>query len=88
VEQAWASYQAAIKSGDVELARSIQEEEGPKLRNRMAISAAKQQMAELGQRAKKIDGDRLLSADAKRERLNEMEQRRNAIAERVAGLTN
>lgn len=88
VEQAWASYQAAIKSGDVELARSIQEEEGPKLRNRMAISAAKQQMAELGQRAKKIDGDRLLSAEAKRERLNEIEQRRNAIAERVAGLTN
>lgn len=88
VEQAWASYQAAIKSGDVELARSIQEEEGPKLRNRMAISAAKQQMAELGQRAKKIDADRLLSAEAKRERLNEIEQRRNAIAERVAGLTN
>lgn len=88
VEQAWASHQAAIKSGDVELARSIQEEEGPKLRNRMAISAAKQQMAELGQRAKKIDGDRLLSAEAKRERLNEIEQRRNAIAERVAGLTN
>lgn len=88
VEQAWASYQAAIKSGDVELARSIQEEEGPKLRSRMAINAAKQQMAELGQRAKKIDGDRLLSAEAKRERLNEIEQRRNAIAERVAGLTN
>lgn len=88
VEQAWASYQAAIKSGDVELARSIQEEEGPKLRNRMAINAAKQQMAELGQRAKKIDGDRLLSAEAKRDRLNEIEQRRNAIAERVAGLTN
>ncbi|OWG18335.1 hypothetical protein KDK82_1814 [Delftia sp. K82] len=88
VEQAWASHQAAIKSGDVELARSIQEEEGPKLRNRMAINAAKQQMAELGQRAKKIDGDRLLSAEAKRERLNEIEQRRNAIAERVAGLTN
>ncbi|WP_180288414.1 LPD38 domain-containing protein [Delftia sp. 60] len=88
VEQAWASYQAAIKSGDVELARSIQEEVGPKLSNRMAINAAKQQMAELGQRAKKIDGDRLLSAEAKRDRLNEIEQRRNAIAERVAGLTN
>lgn len=88
VEQAWASHQAAIKSGDIELARNIQEEEGPKLRNRMAISSAKQQMAELGQRAKKIDGDRLLSAEAKRERLNEIEQRRNAIAERVAGLTN
>lgn len=87
VEQAWASYQAAIKSGDVELARSIQEEEGPKLRNRMAISAAKQQMAELGQRAKTIEGDRLMTGEIKRERLTQIEQQRNAIAQRVAGLT-
>nr|WP_312375030.1 LPD38 domain-containing protein [Delftia acidovorans] len=87
VEQAWASHQAAIKSGDVELARSIQEEEGPKLRNRMAINAAKQQMAELGQRAKKIEGDRLMSGEIKRERLTQIEQQRNAIAQRVAGLT-
>ncbi|MDR3015180.1 MAG: hypothetical protein LBV56_07045 [Delftia acidovorans] len=87
VEQAWASHQAAIKSGDIELARSIQEEEGPKLRNRMAINAAKQQMAELGQRAKKIDGDRLMSGEIKRERLTQIEQQRNAIAQRVAKLT-
>ncbi|MBJ2142532.1 hypothetical protein JC796_17450 [Delftia acidovorans] len=87
VEQAWASHQAAIKSGDIELARSIQEEEGPKLRNRMAINAAKQQMAELGQRAKKIEGDRLMTGEIKRERLNQIEQQRNAIAQRVAKLT-
>lgn len=87
VEQAWASHQAAIKSGDIELARSIQEEEGPKLRNRMAINAAKQQMAELGQRAKKIEGDRLMTGEIKRERLTQIEQQRNAIAQRVAGLT-
>jgi hypothetical protein len=87
VEQAWASHQAAIKTGDVELARSIQEEEGPKLRNRMVINAAKQQMAELGQRAKKIEGDRLMSGEIKRERLTQIEQQRNAIAQRVAKLT-
>ncbi|MCB4787042.1 hypothetical protein LGR64_12205 [Delftia sp. Lp-1] len=87
VEQAWASHQAAIKSGDIELARSIQEEEGPKLRNRMAINAAKQQMAELGQRAKKIEGDRLMTGEIKRERLTQIEQQRNAIAQRVAKLT-
>ncbi|SOE35295.1 LPD38 domain-containing protein [Delftia acidovorans] len=87
VEQAWASHQAAIKSGDVEMARSIQEEEGLKLRNRMAINAAKQQMAELGQRAKKIEGDRLMTGEIKRERLTQIEQQRNAIAQRVAKLT-
>lgn len=87
VEQAWASHQAAIKSGDIELARSIQDEEGPKLRNRMAINAAKQQMAELGQRAKKIEGDLLMTGEIKRERLTQIEQQRNAIAQRVAKLT-
>ncbi len=86
MEQAWVSHQAAIKSGDIELARSIQEEEGPKLRNRVAINAAKQQTAELGQRAKKIEGDRLMTGEIKRERLTQIEQQRNAIAQCVAKL--
>lgn len=83
VEQAWASHQAAIKSGDIELARSIQEEEGPKLRNRFAVANAKQQIAELGQQAKKIEGNRVMSAEAKRARLDEIEARKNVIAQRV-----
>lgn len=87
VEQAWASYQAAQKSGDIELAQSIQEEEGPKLRNRFAVSHARQQIAELGQQAKKIEGNRLMSADAKRERLDELEARKHQVAQRLAGLT-
>lgn len=87
VEQAWASYQAAVKSGDIELARSIQEEEGPKLRNRFAVANAKQQIAEIGQQAKKIEGNRLLSAEAKRERLDELDARKHQIAQRLAGLT-
>jgi uncharacterized membrane protein len=53
----------------------------------MAINAAKKQMAELGQRAKKIEGDRLMTGDIKRERLTQIEQQRNAIAQRVAKLT-
>lgn len=87
VEQAWASYQAAVKSGDIELARSIQEDEGPKLRNRFAVANAKQQIAEIGQQAKKIEGNRLLSAEAKRERLDELDARKHQIAQRLAGLT-
>jgi hypothetical protein len=87
VEQAWASYQAAQKSGDIELARSIQEEEGSKLRNRFAVANAKQQIAELGQQAKKVEGNRLMPADAKRERLDELETRKHQVAQRLAGLT-
>lgn len=84
IEQAWASYQAAIKSGDMEKAREIQEEEGPKLRNRLAVANAKRQIAELGQQAKRIESDRLMSAESKRERLQAIEARRNEIAQRVA----
>jgi len=84
IEQAWASYQAAIKSGDMEKAREIQEEEGPKLRNRIAVASAKRQIAELGQQAKRIESDRLMSAQVKRERLQAIEAKRNEVAQRVA----
>lgn len=83
VEQAWASYQAAIKSGDVELARSIQAEESSKLRNRQAIANAKQQISEIGQQAKRIESSRVLSAEQKREQLDALEARRHAVAARL-----
>lgn len=83
VEQTWASYQAAIKSGDVEEARRIQEEDGPKLQNRLAVAGAKRQIAELGQQARRIEGNKLLSAEAKRERLDVIERQRNTIAQRL-----
>lgn len=84
VEQAWASYQAAVKSGDMDKAREIQEQEAPKLRNRLAIANAKRQIAELGQQAKRIEGNRLLSADQKREQLDAIEARKHQVAQRVA----
>lgn len=84
VEQAWASYQAAVKSGDMDKAREIQQDEAPKLRNRLAIANAKRQIAELGQQAKRIEGNRLLSADQKREQLDAIEARKHQVAQRVA----
>jgi hypothetical protein len=84
VEQAWASYQAAIKSGDIEKAREIQQEEAPKLRSRMAVEHAKSQIADLNARAKRIESDKLMSAQAKRAKLDEIEALRNRVAERVA----
>lgn len=84
VEQAWASYQAAIKSGDIEKAREIQQEEAPKLRSRMAVENAKSQIADLNARAKRIESDKFMSAQAKRAKLDEIETLRNRVAERVA----
>lgn len=84
VEQAWASYQAAVKSGDMDKAREIQQDEAPKLRNRVAVEHAKRQIAELGQQAKRIESNRLMPADEKRRRLDELEARKHEAARRVA----
>lgn len=84
VEQAWASYQAAIKSGDIEKAREIQQDEAPKLRSRMAVENAKSQISDLNARAKRIESDKFMSAQAKRAKLDEIEALRNRVAERVA----
>lgn len=87
VEQAWASYQAAVKSGDMEKAREIQQDEAPKLRNRMAVENAKRQIAELGQQAKRIESSRLMPAEEKRRRLDEIEARKHEAARRVASMS-
>ncbi|WP_423459977.1 LPD38 domain-containing protein [Ottowia sp. VDI28] len=84
VEQAWASYQAALKSGDLEKAQAIQQEEAPKLRNRLAVANAKRQISELGQQAKRIESSKLLSSEEKRVRLDAIEQRKHEAARRVA----
>jgi len=83
ISQAWASYQAAVKSGDHELAAKIRTDEAPKLQKRMAVEAAKQQIASLSQQAKKVEGDRIMSADAKRRRLDEIAEQKNRIAQRL-----
>ena len=82
-EQAYASYREAIKMGDTEKARSIQATEGSKLKNRVAYVNATKQLSELNQQSKRIEANRLMTSDVKRERLSEIEQRRGAIAKRV-----
>ena len=73
-----------MKSGDLERAREIQHDEAPKLRNRMAVEHAKRQISELGAQAKRIESNRLMPADEKRRRLDELEARKHEAARRVA----
>lgn len=87
IEQAYASYQEAIKQGDTEKALSIKEGEGDKLRKRMAYANATKQLSEINSQAKRIESNRLMSGEVKRERLTELELRRDKIARRVASLT-
>ena len=86
VEQAWASYHDAMKRGDTEKAAEIREEEGPKLRSRMAVEHAKRQLAEINKLARQVEANRLMPAETKREKLEQLEHRRDAAARRVAAV--
>ncbi|MDD2711295.1 MAG: hypothetical protein PHU77_00105 [Simplicispira sp.] len=86
VEQAFASYREAIKTGDMDKAAQIQESEGPKLRNRMAYANATKQLSEINAQAKRIEANRLLPGDVKRERLTELELRRGQVAKRLSDM--
>lgn len=85
-EQAYASYRDAINRGDTEKAKEIQQDEAPKLRNRMVYAHATKQLSELNQQAKRIEANQMLLGDAKRQRLDELERRRVEIAKRVSSL--
>lgn len=86
ISQVWASYQAAVKSGDVEGAAKIRAANPEALAKRIPVEAAKTRVAELSQQAKKVEGDRLMSAEAKRHRLDEIAAQKDAIAKRLAAL--
>ena len=85
-EQAYASYQEAIKAGDTDKAQSIKESAGPLLRNRPAYTAATRQLAEINRMAKRIEADQAMAGAAKRARLTQLEQQRHVIAQRVSRL--
>ncbi|MCS4292736.1 hypothetical protein M2375_000942 [Comamonas sp. BIGb0152] len=86
ISQVWASYQAAVKSGDVEGAAKIRAANPEALAKRIPVEAAKTRVAELSQHAKKVEGDRLMSAEAKRRRLDEIAAQKDVIAKRLATL--
>jgi hypothetical protein len=81
VDQAYASYRDALKRGDTEKAAQIREEEGGNLLARRRVTHAKEQLAKINQQARMVEASRTLSADEKRVRLDEIEERRNRVAQ-------
>lgn len=86
VEQAFASYREALKTGDMDGAAQIKEANIDKLRNRVAYANATKQLSEINAQAKRIEASTKLDGDAKRERLTELELRRGQVAERLRGM--
>lgn len=85
VEQAFASYRDALASGDSTTAAEIMESDGDKIRSRASVATATKLLAQLNSQSKRIEADINLNGSEKRERLNQIEQRRHAIAQRVLG---
>lgn len=86
VEQVWASYQAALKSGDVERAQAIRESEGETLARRSTVQGGKTRLAELSLQARRIEADRTLSAAEKRARLDAIAALKDRAARAAAPL--
>ena len=86
VEQAWASYQAALKAGDVQEAQAIRASDGDKLKKHGLVLAGKQSMAQLSAMARRIEADKTLSAQDKREKLDAINAKKDRIARRVMAM--
>jgi hypothetical protein len=83
IEQMYASYQQAMKEGDIEKAEEIKEEGADKFAKRGLFNAVKRQESEISSQMRQIERDKTLSAAEKRERLSDLEDRRDRLARRA-----
>ena len=83
-QQALASYRDAVKDGDQERAAAIQDAHGDKLRAAPRLEHAAKWLSVLNAQARKIEADRGLSGEEKRQRLESIEARRHEAARRAA----
>lgn len=83
IEQMYASYQQALKEGDIEKAEEIKEEGADKFAKRGLFNAVKRQESAISAQMRQIERDKALSAAEKRERLSDLEDRRDRLARRA-----
>lgn len=84
VEQAYGSFREALKRGDYDRAREIQEEDGDKLRQYKRIERVKRTESEIAIRIKQIERSPTLSGDEKRELIDRLKERKHLLARSVA----
>lgn len=80
IEQAYASYTAALKSGDAEKAREIMAEDGDKIAQYKRTEAIKRGLTTISQQIKRVEEDKTLSGEEKRIRIDALRQRRAEFA--------
>lgn len=77
--QAYGSYKRAAEEGDTERQRKILEANKEKLGSRIQLNRLQRQLSELNKQAERVNNNNALSGAQKRERLDEITRRKNAI---------
>lgn len=83
IEQAYNSYRDALKRGDSEGAASIMEDERDKLSQYHMVEHVKRQESKLNEQIKLIERSQRMSGEEKRARIDELQQRKQRLVERV-----
>ncbi len=78
IQEAFASYRAALKDGDTERAQQLLGQ--GKVQNHIQVGRIRQRLDELNALAKRIEGNRMMSGEVKRTRLDAIDAKRNEIA--------
>jgi hypothetical protein len=69
--------------GKLDEARELMKQNRRKLRARKALTSTRQSLTEINNKIKRIWADKRLSAEAKREQIDNLTQRRNNLVEKV-----
>jgi len=83
IEQMYASYHQAMKEGDIEKAEEIKAENPEALAKRGLVSNLSRSIAAISSQMRRIEADKNMDAATKRERLTDLESRRDGIARRM-----
>ncbi|MFA6064061.1 MAG: LPD38 domain-containing protein [Gallionella sp.] len=82
IEQAYASYRAALRTGDTERAAELMESEGEKIRQHPMITRIKRLESNLSARARMVERSNL-SAEEKRAKLTQIQAQRDLLARKI-----
>lgn len=77
--QAYGSYKRAVEIGDNERAKELIEKEGAKLKGRKTLAKIQRMISNLNKMQKAINDNKTLTAKQKREKLDEIQRKKNAI---------
>lgn len=83
VEQTYASYQNAIKQGDIEKARAIQRDEGTTLAKYHMIESLKKNESRINQVIQRVRDDKLLTGEQKEEQIRRLKIVQDRIARQM-----